>query len=118
MAVDKGPISKLFDRQNLIIILDFGLGGLPELPRSDVAADEDVVEVRAVAKADEWLEFGSHKDRNWHDDWQDDQKDWAKSGHSSSQLLLVWLQKFVLSRTTMEHFSSYKELIKYGWLYH
>ena len=69
------------------------IADLPKLSGPDVAADEDVAEVRAVAELDERLQLGSHKDRNGHDDRQENQEDWTKSGHSGGQLLPVRLKR-------------------------
>ena len=49
--------------------------------------------MRAVAELDERLQLGSHKDRNGHDDRQENQEDRTKSGHSGGQLLPVRLKR-------------------------
>ena len=66
--------------------------GLPEGVGSDVAADEDVGEVRAVSELDEGLELRSHEQRNGHDDGEKNKDDGKQSGNGSRQLLFVWLK--------------------------
>ena len=48
--------------------------------------------MRAVGEPEEGLELGSHKDRNGHDDRQQNQEDRTKAGHQGAQLLLARLK--------------------------
>ncbi len=64
----------------------------PEHAGSDVAADQDVGQVGAVGEPQEGFELGSHKDRNGHDDRQQNQEDRTEAGHQGAQLLLARLK--------------------------
>jgi len=66
---------------------------LPECTGSNVTADEDVGEVRAVTELDEGLKLRSHEQGDGHDDGEEDEDDGKQSGNGRRQLLLVRLNK-------------------------